>query len=89
MNAVIDALARDEYYAIREEIFQALGRSRHKQAIDFLADVIENGNTSDAAACISAVARGPQRDEIRNRIEQIVKRRGNDALSKKFLSAFQ
>jgi HEAT repeat protein len=88
-KALIDALDRDEYYAVRDEIFQALGRCRHKQAIDFLADVIENGNTSDAAACINAIAGGPQRDEIRERIEQIVNRRGNDALAKKFHSAFQ
>lgn len=88
-KALIDALDRDEYYAVREGIFQALGRSRHKQAVDFLLTVIENGNTSDGATCLNAIARGPQRDLIRERVEQIVKRHGNDALMKKFNIAFQ
>ena len=82
VNALVDVINRDEHRAIRHEIFQVLGRSRHKHAADFLLNAIQTGNTTDAAASIGAVLQGPARESLRVRVTEIVRQRGTAVLTK-------
>jgi HEAT repeat protein len=81
-DALIDILEQAEPIAHRSEIFQALGRSRHKHALDFLLATIETGNTADGLSSLTALMQGPQRESIGDHVAEIVAQCGNVVLTK-------
>ncbi len=81
-QVLIDSIKHDHDIDIKEEMILALGRSRHQVAVDFLLAEIENGRIQDASACLTALARGPSREQMREQITIFVHRRANEELKR-------
>ena len=81
-QTLIDCLKRTQEIDVREQMIMALGRSRHQVAIEYLLAQIESGRIPEASACITALARGPSRESVREAIVELFHRRSNDALNR-------
>jgi HEAT repeats len=87
-QALIDKLKHTDEQDIEEEIIMALGRSRHEIAVDYLLAKIEHGAVRDAATCITALARGPARHHVLERIRKLAQGRMSGDLNRLIAKEF-
>jgi HEAT repeat protein len=69
---------------IKQAILRSLGTSRQPVAIEFLLTVLDDGRPEYAAICVTALATGRFREEVRDRVAAAVKRRGEPKLTALF-----
>ncbi len=75
--------------ALENVILQSLAGARRPAAAAFLLTVIEEGRSEHAALAVASLGQSRFRDENRERVEAIVRRREITSLTAAFQAAFQ
>jgi HEAT repeat protein len=75
--------------ALKNAILQSLAGARHPAAAQFLLATIEEDRAEHAALAVASLAQSRFREDIRERVEAIVRRRDIDALTAAFQAGFR
>jgi HEAT repeat protein len=66
---------------VKRAILLSLGASRQPAAVEFLLSVLDEARLEEAATCVTALATGRFREEVRERVAALVKNRGDSKLA--------